>query len=238
MRTLTSCHLNISRRTKTSNNQAYPTLFYKDYNSPGNAGAVADLSDTVPPAARRGIPQGAASSSYVTEVLLASVISALPQFIGVVSYADNILLLARTEAELLNAEKTCGRALKAHPAGRLRPVVKSRGHLTDGLIFLGNQFRLNNRLVEVWPSPDNLDRYQHQFDDALKQIRNNGLPYDVRHRCADKMSKNIKSWRSSFGVSDLFRDTTNSWIAVIEAARPKQLIRISYPITDKNIGNL
>ena len=238
MLNLTLCYLNIRRRTKTSNKQAYPLPFYTDHNSPGKAGAVSDLSDTVPPAARQGIPQGAASSPYLTEVLLASVISALPQFTEVVSFADNILLLARTEAELLSAAKTCGRLLLEHPAGPLRPVVKSRGHVSQGLTFLGYQFRLGNGCVEVAPSPDNLDRYQHQFDEALEQIRNNALPYDVRHRRADKISKNIKYWRSSFGISNLFRDKTNSWIADIEAARPKQLVRISYPITDKHIGDL
>jgi len=238
MLNLTSCHLNIVRRTKTGNKQAHHSPSYKDHNSPGKAGAISDLSDSVTPAAWQGIPQGAASSSYVTEVLLASVISALPQSIGVVSYADNILLLARTEEELRKAVKACGRILNTHPAGQFQPVEQSHGHVTDGLTFLGHQFRLDNGHVEVGPSPDNLGRYQRQFDEALAKIRNDGLPYDVRHCRADKISENIQSWRSSFDISNPFRDTANYWITAVEAARPKRLIRISHSITNKHIGDL
>src|SRR5262249_46835887 len=75
--------------------------------------------------ARRGIPQGSAVSPILAEMLLAPVLFQVPGGGKVVAYADNIVVLAKSECDADAMTDSLGLALKKHPAGPLWPKIKS-----------------------------------------------------------------------------------------------------------------
>src|SRR6266704_3207282 len=69
--------------------------------------------------ARRGIPQGSAASPILAEMLLAPVLHQVPTGGEVVAYADNILVLTKSESDAVAMTESLEIALKKHPAGQL-----------------------------------------------------------------------------------------------------------------------
>src|SRR6266498_212595 len=74
--------------------------------------------------ARRGIPQGSAASPLLAEMLLAPALKQLPTGGKVFAYLDNFLIMAKSEDDAVSMAKALGCALKAHPAGPLRPKIR------------------------------------------------------------------------------------------------------------------
>src|SRR5207244_2235439 len=71
--------------------------------------------------ARRGMPHGSTVSALVAEIVIASVLKALPAIGVVVNYADNMLVMAKTKAAARSLTKTVQLALLGHPVGPLTP---------------------------------------------------------------------------------------------------------------------
>lgn len=76
-------------------------------------------------AARRGIPQGSATSSLIAEMMMAIALRKVPDVGNVVGYGDNTLLMAKEEGFVVTMLKALEAALKAHPVGLLTPKLKT-----------------------------------------------------------------------------------------------------------------
>ena len=102
-------------------------------------------------AVRQGISQGAATSPLVAEMMLASVFKVLPDCGAVTAYADNFLVMGKTESEVLSISEALRSAIKAHPAGPLWP--KEPRIFGSGMVveFLGHQLWMSEGSVVIAP---------------------------------------------------------------------------------------
>ena len=62
----------------------------------------------------------------------------------IIAYADNVLLLARSEGDVVSMTETLGAALEAHPVGRLRPSLTTF-KAGQPIEFLGHVLSLDKR---------------------------------------------------------------------------------------------
>lgn len=148
-------------------------------------------------AARQGIPQGSAASNLVTEILLASVFDQLPSIGHCPGYADNFLAMGKTKKEVVSITSDLWSALKAHPAGPLRPKepkVFKKGGPTD---FLGHRLTLVGKKVLIEPTPDNLEKYRLNFDHGWARIINAPSGKATAHR-AEELRRYVRSWHAAF----------------------------------------
>ncbi|QIO59982.1 reverse transcriptase domain-containing protein [Rhizobium leguminosarum] len=87
----------------------------------------------------RGLPQGSACSPIAAEMVVASLLAGLEGDIRVRAYADNVVILGRTEDEVRAASEQLDRLANAHSAGSLR-LKDNNGILdlrTQTFSFLG-----------------------------------------------------------------------------------------------------
>jgi len=68
----------------------------------------------------RGLPQGSACSPIAAEMVVASLLAGLNDDVRVRAYADNVIILGRTENEVLAASEQLANLANAHSAGPLR----------------------------------------------------------------------------------------------------------------------
>lgn len=90
---------------------------------------------------RRGIPQGSAVSSLVSDIVIADLLSAVPEGVKVVAYADDILLLTRTRDEISAAVQALQRAVRHSPYGPFTLKTCETKRACDGFDFLGYRFK-------------------------------------------------------------------------------------------------
>ena len=120
--------------------------------------------------ARRGIPQGSAASPLVSEMLLAPILTQLPNCVVVVAYADNILVMAREENDVESATLSLWGALKAHPAGPLRPNRPAIFRPGGNVEFLGNELRVVNGKCLARPSQENNRRFERTVSEGIQSL--------------------------------------------------------------------
>lgn len=142
-----------------------------------------------------GIPQGSAISSFIAEMMLAPVIEQLPNSGVAVAYADNILLLGRSNAEMVSMTKTLSSALAAHPAGPLTPNAPASYVPGDAVEFLGHEIRVEQDNVLIAPSMENLRRFRKTFNRKVADVRTNRITLFAAKGY-------VISWSSAFRLWD------------------------------------
>jgi len=151
-------------------------------------------------AARRGIPQGSAVSPLVAECLLAPVLAQMPNHGIVLNYADNFLVMAKQEAEVVSMQQTLRCALKAHPAGPLLPKKPKSYGPGQAVEFLGHILTFEHGACRVEPSPKNAVKFKVEFERKLKHAMANNLsPYMRRRRFLDLLGY-IVGWSNAFSL--------------------------------------
>src|SRR5262249_23257300 len=118
---------------------------------PGNLVAMGEILAV----ARRGLPQGSAASSIVAEMLIAVPLKTLPSVGVVPSYADNMLIMAKSEEEACSMSLALLSAFQAHPVGHLTPTLKSQSRPGQWVHFLGHCLRIDGQVVQIVPSQKN-----------------------------------------------------------------------------------
>lgn len=151
--------------------------------------------------ARRGIPQGSAASPFAVEMLLSSVFDQLPACGEAVGYADNTLAMAKSEGDVVSMNKALWSALKAHPAGHLRP--KQTGVFSPGqpIDFLGHRLTPQGKKVRIEPTPENLKKYCVAVERGLRRIVH-GASSNIRAQRARELRGYIRSWCAAFKLWD------------------------------------
>lgn len=150
--------------------------------------------------ARRGFPQGSATSPLTVEMLLAPIFAALPTSGAVVGYADNILIMGETDSDVASMTLSLWSALKAHPAGHLRPKEPKPFYPGTPIDFLGHRLRKAGNEVSIEPLPKNLAKFHKQFAERSKRIAS--LPPKARHRDLKELTRYVRSWTSMFKLWD------------------------------------
>lgn len=131
--------------------------------------------------ARQGLMQGAKCSGHATEILLAPVCQACTDSgLGqVINYADDFLLMARSQNELLRLTAILALACRRHPAGALR-VTRTLSPQREPFEFLGYQFT---------PGRRNLLKPRWAEKHELKARSSRRRTYGTLHSDADRQTK-------------------------------------------------
>ena len=170
--------------------------------------------------ARRGIPQGSAASTILAEMLLAPLLFQVPTAGAVVAYADNILVLAKSESDADAMTESLGRALKKHPAGHLRPTIKF--FRTGGPIdFLGHRLTAHSDQVCVQPTPENREKFERKMTTGLAKLTRSILPPAARDRLVRDLKSDLSSHASNFRLCDGVKEYRLHWLSQISSIKQK-----------------
>ena len=169
-------------------------------------------------AARRGLPQGSAAASIVAEMLIAVPLKTLPSVGRVPSYADNMLIMAKSEEDAVSMSTALLSAFKAHPVGHLTPTLKSQSRPGQWVHFLGHCLRVDGQAVQIVPSPKNEAKFAKRVKPGLKSVGNTHLSGYVRRARARGVQRDIKSWTANFCRCEGMAERKKHWLGKIDAA--------------------
>lgn len=169
--------------------------------------------------AQRGIPQGSAASAVVAETLLAIALREIPDDVGDrVAYGDNCLVMAQTESDVATMVKALGGALECHPAGRLRPKIKS---FSPGqpVEFLGHRLASKGGgKICVEPSERNREKFECAMIDGLKYLQFSEISKRRRKREYSDLERYVRSWTAAFSMCEGINERRTYWLNKIEKA--------------------
>lgn len=149
--------------------------------------------------AQQGLPQGSSASPFVVEVLLAPVLSQLPEGGLVVAYADNFLVMAQDANGAAATSLALGSALTSHPAGPLWPKLPKMYAPGQAIEFLGYRLQIKNGKCRISPSARNMQKFEDKFKRALRRITK-APTVSMRHVYIRKAVDYTRSWCAGFGL--------------------------------------
>jgi hypothetical protein len=151
--------------------------------------------------ARRGIPQGSAASNAVSEILLSKPYYDLPAGAVATGFADNSLLMGKTEVEAVSIMKAFGALLKEHPVGLLEPKLKGKFNKGDPIDYLGHRLTLVAGKVKIEPHPDNMTEFGLESHRRLVRFRKTKNPWQAAN--AERACRSyVNSWAANFCLCD------------------------------------
>jgi hypothetical protein len=151
---------------------------------------------------RSGISQGSAASNWVCEIVVGHVLRALPAIDGVliVNYADNILILAKSEGEAVSMQLALGDALRVSPAGPLQPTIVQEFAPKDKCHFLGHSIWMEGKSVRIDVDESNLQKFHTRV--KLLVTRVHGAPGPIlQKRELRKAFRFLDSWSGAFKLT-------------------------------------
>jgi hypothetical protein len=153
-------------------------------------------------AARRGFPQGSATSAIAVEMLLAPLFEQLPQGGEAINYADNVLMMAKDKNDVVSMCLAFGAALEAHPVGQLRPKEPRVFPPGTPIEFLGHRLELINGMVRISPTQRNIERLETKFANGIRKIKGFNAASDQARRHVQELRRYVSSWLASFKLCD------------------------------------
>ena len=150
-------------------------------------------------------------------MLLAPLLYQLPARGTVAAYADNALLLSQQEDDVVAMTESLRSALRAHPAGQLRPKI-SVFPVGGPIEFLGHDLRFRDGTVLIKPSPKNLEKFERRAKKDLAFIKRTRLPAAKFEERKEDLIAYVRSWTANFGACDGMAILRDHWLAKIEAA--------------------
>src|SRR5262249_32022931 len=146
-----------------------------------------------PSDARRGIPQGSAASPLIAEAMIAIALKQVPVLGEIIAYADNVLLLAKSESDVASMTKALRVVLEAHPVGRLRPR-KTIFKAGQPIEFLGHTLLLTNGVVRIEPSEENMQEFLNRVSSDLECLQKGTQSHSARREMLGDLEGYIQSW--------------------------------------------
>jgi hypothetical protein len=169
--------------------------------------------------ARRGIPQGSATSPLIAEMMLAMALSKVPALGNKIAYGDNSLFLAKEEADLVTMTQALESALKVHPVGLFWPTAKKFAP-GQPVKFLGHQLTPKpGGQMHIAPSPENRQKFEAEMAATLKRLKTKMGPVAMVGE-RQRARRYIRSWTAMFSLCDGIEQERNYWMQKIKAATP------------------
>lgn len=169
-------------------------------------------------AARCGLPTGASNSGKLAGMLLGRIFDGLPKAAGIVLYADDVVIGARSESdahEIVYALKNRLANLNGGPLGlKHTKIVTAR----EGGDFLGYWFALRGDIEDAqvifWPGHSAKKKFENKIRDKLRAMVKNSSFDEARESFRSYRKSWIKSfslWRPRYSeLKELF-DQSDSW---------------------------
>ena len=172
------------------------------------------LSLTFGQTSQRGIPQGSSCSPIVAEYLMKDFVSSFPED-SVTTFADDIVLFARTKKEATSYCSALRAAIEQHSAGSLSLKTATIRRTSDGFEFLGYDFCTRKGRELVRPSRQNMRRIEAYLKWALTSIALGDDTAQAKSR--------LKSWAAAFSEWPGHKCWLQEKLTRIEAARQSWL---------------
>lgn len=144
-----------------------------------------------------GLPQGSAASPLVAEIVTASVLrsATLPSGVRLFVYADNLLVLGRTRAEVEAAAVDLRFAFERADAGNMELRTERVARVADGFEFLGYGIKRRREQVSVAPTRKNVvELHISLLADAARLAVGRASQSELRRR--------VEGWRRGFSQCD------------------------------------
>jgi hypothetical protein len=132
--------------------------------------------------------------------MLSLVLGSVPPMGEVISYADNVLLMATTEHDVVSMTEALS-ALKAHPVGRLRPKAKKYAP-GQPIKFLGHRLIRQGGKVRIEPTERNQQKFATTVESSLRKLRRLDISSEGRKGAVRNLKRYIRSWTAAFGLCD------------------------------------
>jgi Reverse transcriptase (RNA-dependent DNA polymerase) len=168
--------------------------------------------------ARRGISQGSAASNSASEILLSKPYFDLPTGVVVVGYADNTLLMGKTEEEAVSIMKAFGASLKKHPVGLLEPKLKGKFNKDDHVDYLGHRLTLVAGKVKIEPHPDHLTEFGREIHRRLVRFKKAANPWQAMN-AEHAYRSYVSSWAANFCLCNGVEAMRAKALAKLEMAK-------------------
>ena len=198
---------------------AYPNQF-------GPADPEVDDKDIWPDEfadARRGFPQGSATSPLAVEILLAPLFSKLPTGGEMFGYVDNFLAMAKDANDVVSMTVAFWSALKAHPAGQLRPKEPRIFEPGSPIEFLGHRLHLVDGIVRIDPKQEHLEEFENEVKVGVAKIAKLSSSPDHAKRKIKELRRYVVSWTASFKMCDGIALRRSRALSEIDNAMPIKL---------------
>jgi len=169
-------------------------------------------------AARRGIPQGSATSSLIAEMMMAIALRQVPDLGDIVGYGDNTLLMAKEESDMVTMLEALESAFQGHPVGLLKPKRKlfEPGQPVE---FLGHRLiPQSSGKIRIEPSQKAQDRFDRKMRRKLNYLKYEKLSSAVRFRAQRKAKRYVQGWTAAFSLCDGIDDYRKYCLTKIAAA--------------------
>jgi hypothetical protein len=115
---------------------------------------------------------------------------------------DNFLAMAKDENDVVSMTVAFWSALKAHPAGQLRPKEPRIFQPGSPIEYLGHQLQLIDGVVRIDPKQQNLEEFENELMVGLAQIRKLGSSPSRANRKITELRRYVRSWTESFKMCD------------------------------------
>jgi len=168
--------------------------------------------------ARRGISQGSAASNIVSEITLSSLYHALPADEPITGYADNSLLMGKTEEEVVTITKAFEGSIKEHPVGLLEPKMKGVFNKGQSIDYLGHRLTMQAGKVMIAPRPDKRANFELKLQRLLKRIKKAPNPYQ-RGEAERACRSHVYSWTSNYSLCEGIDAVRKASMAKLEALK-------------------
>jgi hypothetical protein len=193
------------------------SLLYLYGHAPDDEGVPRLLGEQIAKA-RRGIPHGSAVASLAVEVVLAPVLKALPSVAIVLSYADNILIMAKTKEDVWSATTAMWSALQGHPVGPLTPSLRGEFGPSDPSIYVGHRLEGLGSKVKITPSEKNEAKFHAKFVKRLSKVKDAKASLKVKRARARDLKRYVSSWTGAFSSCDGMDERKKAYLTKINTA--------------------
>ena len=138
----------------------------------------------------------------------------IPKIGLIVSYADNILLMAKSESDVVSMSKSLWSALKAHPAGPFQPKVK-KFDAGQPIEFLGHRLTPKDSVIHIEANERNRGKFKNHMASELRHLEEATLTPAARARKIQRLRGHVRSWTAAFKLCEGIEDTRANWLAKI-----------------------
>ena len=180
-------------------------------NSPGDDHEGDAIAPEAISAALRGLPQGSAASPIVAEAMIAIPLKAVPTPGVIIAYADNILLLAKTQSDRDSMTEALFAAFEAHPVGRLRLSPKTFGP-GEPVEFLGHCLTPCEEGVRIEITDANKRKFEDRMKSKLRSLAKTKRQR-ARRKALHDIKQHIQSWADAFTLCDDTQKIRSYWLA-------------------------
>jgi hypothetical protein len=143
--------------------------------------------------------------------MVAIALKAVPPLGVIIAYADNILLLAKTNSDRDSMTKALLAAFEAHPVGRLRLSPKTFGP-GEPVEFLGHCLTPCEEGVRIEITDANKRKFEDRMKSKLRSLAKTKRQR-ARRKALHDIKQDIQSWTAAFTLCKDTQKIRSYWLA-------------------------